>query len=59
MIVYEEEISSVEDIYEDDVIVLMKATFKSNFLDIERISAGVKNESGDIEKIVTITERYL
>lgn len=41
-----EELVSVEDIFENDELVLMKATFKPTYDKIVRTSVGVKDEKG-------------
>lgn len=59
MVHFDAELVDAQDYYEDEQIVLTKYFFKSKCFDIERISACVKDNSGDIVKIVNITERYL
>ncbi len=59
MVHFDAELVDAQDFYEDDVIVLTKYFFKSECFDIERICACVKDNSGDIVKIIKITERSL
>jgi len=59
MVHFDAELVDTQDFYEDDAIVLTKYFFKSECFDIERICACVKDNSGDIVKIIEITERYL
>ncbi len=54
-----EELVSVEDIFENDELVLMKATFKPSYDKIVRTSVGIKDETGDIVKIITVDEKIL
>jgi hypothetical protein len=51
----DEELVSVEDLYEDDDVVLMKSIYnKFPFSDILEYSVGLKNSDGDIEQIKTV-----
>lgn len=59
MVHFDTELVDAQDYYEDELIVLTKYFFKSKCFDIERICACVKDESGDIVRIVNLTERYL
>ena len=59
MVNFDTELIDAQDFYEDDLIVLTKYFLKSKCFDVERICACVKDESGDIVKIVKVTERYL
>lgn len=54
-----EELVSVEDIFENDEIVLMKATFKPSYDKIVRTSVGIKDEKGDIVRIITVDEKFI
>lgn len=54
-----EELVSVEDIFENDELVLMKATFEPSYDKIVRTSVGIKDETGDIVKIITVDEKFL
>lgn len=54
-----EELIEVEDIFENDELVLMKATFKPSYDKIVRTSVGIKDETGDIVKIITVDEKFL
>lgn len=54
-----EELVAVEDIFENDELVLMKATFKPSYDKIVRTSVGIKDETGDIFKIITVDEKFL
>lgn len=53
------ELISVEDIFENDELVLMKAIYKKNSFRISILSVGFKDESGDIIRIKDVEERYL
>lgn len=54
-----EELIGVEDIFENDELVLMKATFKPNYDKIVRTSVGIKDEKGDIVRIITVDEKFI
>lgn len=53
------ELISVEDIFENDELVLMKAIYKKNSLHIKVLSVGFKDESGDIVRIVDVDKKKL
>lgn len=56
----DEELISVEDLYEDDDVVLMKSIYnKFPFNDILEYSVGLKNSDGDIEQIKTVGRKEL
>ena len=59
MVIYDEELIDTEDIFENDEVVLMKSTFKSKLFNTQKLAVGVKNENGDIVKIVEINEKIL
>ena len=59
MIIYDEELIDTEDIFENEEVVLMKSTFKSKFFSIQKLAVGVKNENGDIVKIIDVSEKIL
>lgn len=54
-----EELISVEDIFENEEFVLMKAIYKSDCDKISRTSVGIKDKNGDIVKIIDVDEKYL
>lgn len=53
-----EELVDIKDVFENDEIVLMKARYNPGYEMVERTSVGVKDEKGDIVKIIDIDERY-
>ena len=59
MIIYDEELIDTEDIFENDDVVLMKSTFKSKLFSTQKLAVGIKNENGDIVKIVEVSEKIL
>lgn len=54
---YDAELIDTEDIYENDDVVLMKAMYKLQHFNLEVISAGVKDNNGDIVKIIELTQK--
>ena len=52
------ELIDTEDIFENDEYVLIKATYKSNDIKTVITSVGIKDERGDIVKIIDIDEKY-
>ncbi|MGN1329091.1 MAG: hypothetical protein ACI4V4_05285 [Eubacterium sp.] len=48
------ELMSVNDIFENSELVLMKATFGNSLFKIIRTDVGLKNEDGDIVDIITV-----
>ena len=54
-----EELMDVEDIFENDELVIMKATFIRNSVTVIETAAGIKDSSGDIVKIVTVDRKFL
>lgn len=54
-----EDLVAVEDVFENDEFVLMKATFKPSCDKIVRTSVGIKDETEDIVKIITVDEKFL
>lgn len=59
MIIYDEELIDTEDIFENDDVVLMKSTFKSKLFITQKLAVGIKNENGDIVKIVEVSEKIV
>lgn len=55
----DKELISIEDIFENDELVLMKAVYKKGVFKISVLSVGFKDETGDIVRIVDVEERYL
>lgn len=53
------EFVSIEDIFENDDYVLMKAVYKKNSFRISVLSLGIKDNSGDVVRIVDVDEKYL
>lgn len=49
-----EELIGTQDIFENDEIVLIKATFIINSETVIETAVGIKDSSGDIVKIVTV-----
>lgn len=56
---YNEELVDICDLFENDDVVIIKATYKTEDLIIERIEAGVKEPNGDVLKIIRISEKYI
>lgn len=52
-----DELIQIEDIFENDEYVLMKAIFFAGNKGFTETSVGIKNKTGDIEKIVCV-DRY-
>lgn len=50
------ELFDIEDIFENDEYVLIKATYKSKNGKSVITSVGIKDETGDIVKIVDVDE---
>ena len=48
------ELINVSDIFENNELVLMKATFGNAFFRIIRTDVGLKNDEGDIVDIITV-----
>ncbi|MDE6471249.1 MAG: hypothetical protein K2L19_09570 [Eubacterium sp.] len=53
------ELVSIEDIFENDELVVMKAIYIKNSFHISVLSVGFKDSSGDIIRIKDVVERYL
>lgn len=53
------ELISVEDIFENDELVLMKAIYMKGVFKISVLSLGFKDELGDIIRIKDVEERCL
>lgn len=53
------ELISVEDLFENDELVLMKAIYKKGVFKISVLSLGFKDEIGDIVRVKDIEEKYL
>ncbi len=47
------ELINVKDIFENNELVLIKATFGNSFFRIIRTDIGLKDENGDIADIIT------
>ena len=54
-----EELIDVEDIFENDELVLMKATFVRNSETVIDTSVGIKDDEGDIVRIITVNKKVL
>lgn len=54
-----EKLIGVEDIFENDELVLMKATYEPNYNQVVRTAVGIKDENGDIIRIVNVNEKFL
>jgi hypothetical protein len=57
MSTFGEELFEMEDVSENEKLVLMEATFVPNCDKIVRTSVGVKDEAGDIVRIIEISEK--
>ena len=49
-----DELICIEDLFENDEYVLMKAIFITNNKSITKTSVGIKEKNGDIVKIVCV-----
>lgn len=49
-----DELICIEDLFENDEYVLMKAIFIINNRNITKTSVGIKEKNGDISKIVCV-----
>ena len=54
-----EELMDVEDIFENDELVIMKATFVRNSETVIETAVGIKDSSGDIVRIITISSKVI
>ena len=54
-----EELMDVEDIFENNELVLMKATFIRNSETVIETAAGIKDASGDIVRIITVSSKVI
>lgn len=59
MILYESELEDCVDLFENEDCVLTKFFFKAEYFNIEKIGVGIKNQDGDIENIIIVTERIV
>lgn len=48
------ELLNVNDIFENNELVLMKATFGNDYFNFVRTDVGLKNDDGDIVDIITV-----
>ncbi len=55
----DEELTGVEDIFENDELVLMKATFIRNSETVIETAVGIKDTVGDIVRIITVNKKVL
>ena len=55
----DEELTGVEDIFENDELVLMKATFIRNSETVVETAVGIKDTAGDIVRIITVNKKVL
>ncbi len=53
---FEEELIKTEDVFENDELVVIKATFVRNSVTVIDTAVGIKDSSGDIVKIVTVKQ---
>ncbi|MDE5985405.1 MAG: hypothetical protein K2H13_09145 [Eubacterium sp.] len=53
------ELLGVEDIFENDEFVLMKATYQRNSFKIAELSVGLKDDNGDIIRIIDVDTKVL
>lgn len=59
MIIYDKELIDIEDVFENDEVLLMKSTYKAKHFTVEQLSVGVKDKTGDIVRIVDISEKII
>lgn len=55
----EEELISVEELYENDELILMKSIFDYGEFKVIQTDVGIKDDTGDIVKIVTVDSRIV
>lgn len=53
------ELLGIEDVFENDELVLMKATYQKNSFKIVEISVGLKDADGDIVRIVDVDKKLI
>lgn len=53
----EEELISVEELYDNDELVLMKSTFDYSYFKVVQTDIGIKDDTGDIVKIITVDSK--
>lgn len=57
MILFDGEFLDVDDIFENDEYVLTKATYKLKYFNMEVTSVGIKDENGDIVKLIEVDRK--
>jgi hypothetical protein len=56
----DDEISTIDDVFENNEVVLIKATHSEfNTDDMIEYSVGLKDEVGDIVKIITVARKFV
>lgn len=55
----EVELISVEELYENDELILMKSTFDYGDFKVIQTDVGNKDDAGDIVKIVTVDSKII
>lgn len=55
----ESELMSVEELYENDELILMKSTFDYGDFKVIQTDVGNKDDAGDIVKIVTVDSKIV
>lgn len=53
------ELLKVEELFEDDDLILMRSKFNDSGINIQCTDVGIKDESGDIERVVTVDSKVL
>lgn len=51
------ELVGTEDLFENDELVLLKATYKPPYEKIVRTAVGIKDKNGDIVKLIQVDEK--
>lgn len=55
----EAELMSVEELYENEELVLMKSTFDYGEFKVIQTDVGIKDNTGDIVKIITFDSKVI
>lgn len=53
------ELLKVEELFEDDDLILMRSKFNDSGINVQCTDVGIKDESGDIERVVTVDSKVL
>lgn len=53
------ELINVEELYENDELILMKSTFDYGEFKVIQTDVGIKDNTGDIVKIITVDSKII